>query len=171
LNHTLPSFSLPFVTLPADRAGPLCRPLALSLYPFAMATMDFIATTFPVSVSWISYNISLAALSLTLVYAISHVTYNLFLSPLSSIPGPWYAAISNFWITTHILRLRQCKINHCLLERYGPVVRVGRNKVIFRDLTSQRSIYSFHKFDKSTFYKGFLTCVYLVWHDFGLCTI
>ncbi|OAX38861.1 cytochrome P450 [Rhizopogon vinicolor AM-OR11-026] len=116
--------------------------------------MDFIPT-FPIS--WITQNIALAVLSLTLVYAVSHATYNLFVSPLSSIPGPWYAAISNLWITTHVLRLQQCKINHRLLDRYGPVVRVGPNKIIFKDLTSQRSIYSVHKFDKSTFYKGFLT--------------
>ena len=119
--------------------------------------MDFTITTVPVS--WITHNIALAALSLTLVYAVSHATYNLFISPLRSIPGPWYAAISNLWITTHVLRLQQCKINHHLLDRYGPVVRVGPNKVIFKDLTFQRSIYSVHKFDKSTFYKGFLTCV------------
>ncbi|KAG2073384.1 cytochrome P450 [Suillus decipiens] len=120
--------------------------------------MDFIATAaFPISVSWITHNIALATLSLSLVYIVSRAIYNLFLSPLSSIPGPWFAAVSNFWITTHILRLQQCKTNHRLFDKYGPVVRIGPNKVIFKDLTSMRSIYSVYKFDKSTFYKSLLT--------------
>ena len=49
--------------------------------------------------------------------------------------------------------------NHRLFEEYGPVVRVGPNKVIFKDITSIRSVYSIHKFDKSKFYKSLLTCV------------
>lgn len=125
--------------------------------------MDFTATAaFPISVSWITHNIALAALSLSLVYLVSRAIYDLFLSPLSSIPGPWFAAVSNFWITTHVLRLQQCKTNHRLFEKYGPVVRIGPNKVIFKDLTSMRSVYSVYKFDKSTFYKSLLTCVCLV---------
>jgi hypothetical protein len=60
------------------------------------------------------------------------------------------------------LRLQQCKTNHRLFDKYGPVVRIGPNKVIFKDFTSMRSIYSVHKFDKSTFYKSLLTYVYLV---------
>ncbi|KAF9226991.1 cytochrome P450 [Gyrodon lividus] len=109
------------------------------------------------SPSWITHNIGLAFVSLAVFYVISRVIYQLFLSPLGALPGPWYAAISDFWITTHVLRLQQCKINHRLFEEYGPVVRVGPNKVIFKDITSMRSIYSVHKFDKSKFYKSLLT--------------
>jgi len=97
-------------------------------------------------------------LSLLLLYITLRVVYHLFLSPLSAIPGPWYAAISDFWLTTHVLRLQQCKTVHHLFEKYGPVVRIGPNKVAFRDLTSMRSVYSVHKFDKSTYYKSLLTC-------------
>ncbi|KAF8646155.1 hypothetical protein AX16_007380 [Volvariella volvacea WC 439] len=106
---------------------------------------------------WFSQNLVLALVSVTFTYILIHVIYHLFLSPLSAIPGPWYAAISNLWLTSHVLRLKQCKMIHKLFEAYGPVVRVGPNKVVFRDLSTSRSVYSVHKFDKSSFYKSLLT--------------
>ncbi|KAJ7742606.1 hypothetical protein B0H16DRAFT_1563106 [Mycena metata] len=36
--------------------------------------------------------------------------------PLSSIPGPWYAAV---WITSHVLRLEKCNTIHALFRTYG----------------------------------------------------
>ncbi|KAH7887261.1 cytochrome P450 [Phlebopus sp. FC_14] len=121
--------------------------------------MEFVdnALSFPPSASWIIHNTGLVLVTLALLYGVTRATYQLFFSPLSSIPGPWYAAVSNLWITTHVLRLQQCKTNHRLFEEYGPVVRVGPNKVVFKDITSMRSIYSVHKFDKSKFYKSLLT--------------
>jgi len=110
-----------------------------------------------ISVSWFSHNLFLIAASITFALILLRAIYNLFLSPLSAIPGPWYAAISDLWITTHVLRLRQCKIIHELFETYGPVVRIGPNKVVFRDLSTARSIYTMYKFDKSSYYKGLLT--------------
>jgi len=88
-------------------------------------------------------------------YVTALAIYNLLFSPLKHIPGPWYAAISNFWLMTHIVRLRQSPYIHSLFEQYGPVVRVGPNKVVFNDLASSRSVYSVHRFDKSTYYRSF----------------
>ncbi|OCH89992.1 cytochrome P450 [Obba rivulosa] len=99
----------------------------------------------------------LIAISLATVFLVASAVYNAFFSPLSAIPGPWYAAVSDFWITTHVVRLQQCRIVQTLFERYGPVVRVGPNKVIFCDATTMRSVYSVHKFDKSSYYKSLLT--------------
>jgi hypothetical protein len=36
-----------------------------------------------------------------LVYSLTRIIYNLFLSPLAKIPGPKYAAISNVWYCYH----------------------------------------------------------------------
>ncbi|KAF8432982.1 cytochrome P450 [Boletus edulis BED1] len=109
------------------------------------------------SLSWIPHNLVFVLVSLVLCYVLARAIYHLFFSPLSAIPGPWYAAVSDLWMTTHVLRLQQCKTNHRLFEEYGPVVRVGPNKVIFKDITSMRSVYSIYKFDKSRFYKSLLT--------------
>ncbi|KAF5369696.1 hypothetical protein D9615_010147 [Tricholomella constricta] len=114
-------------------------------------------STISFSVAWFSHNLFLASASVVFMAVLARAIYNLFLSPLSAIPGPWYAAISDFWITTHVLRLQQCKVIHELFEIYGPVVRIGPNKVVFRDLSTMRHVYSVHKFDKSPYYKGLLT--------------
>jgi hypothetical protein len=91
------------------------------------------------------------------LYFILCALYQLCFSPLSDIPGPWYAAISDLWLTTHVLRLQQCRIIDSLFAKYGPVVRVGPNKVVFNDLPTTRNVYSILKFDKSTYYKSLLT--------------
>ncbi|KAI0658588.1 cytochrome P450 [Cubamyces menziesii] len=101
--------------------------------------------------------IAAVALSVCVLYLCATLVYNLYFSPLASIPGPWYAAISDLWLTTHVARLQQCKTVQALFERYGPVVRVGPNKVVFCDLTTTRRVYSINKFDKSPFYKALLT--------------
>ncbi|KAJ3980366.1 cytochrome P450 [Lentinula detonsa] len=105
----------------------------------------------------IIHNIALAAFTLIIAFALLKGLYNIFFHPLSAIPGPWYAAVSDFWLTTHVVRLEQCKVVQSLFEKYGPVVRVGPNKVFFNDLNSTKSIYSVHKFDKSEYYKSLLT--------------
>jgi hypothetical protein len=107
------------------------------------------------------HNLALLALSLIVFYVVLSAIYQLTFSPLSHLPGPWYAAVSDFWLTTHVLRLQQCKTVQDLFDTYGPVVRVGPNKVVFRDISTMRSVYSVHKFDKSPYYKSLLTCVTL----------
>ncbi|KAJ7700501.1 cytochrome P450 [Mycena rosella] len=98
--------------------------------------------------------LALPALLLFLVFRAVHL---LFFHPLSSIPGPWYAAVSSLWITSHVLRLEQCKTIHALFQTYGPVVRIAPNKVVFCDLGAMKSVYSTWKFDKSDYYKSLLT--------------
>lgn len=97
------------------------------------------------------------------VYLFSVATYRLFLSPLRSVPGPWYAAIimiSSFWMTTHTLRLRRCRTIEELVQKYGPIVRVDPNTVIFVDIPTLRSVYGVSsKLAKATFYKSLLTYV------------
>ncbi|EKM60141.1 uncharacterized protein PHACADRAFT_206323 [Phanerochaete carnosa HHB-10118-sp] len=100
---------------------------------------------------------ALMALSLFATYVLSLAFYRLFLSPLASIPGPWYAAVSGFWITTHVVRMRQCRTVQDLFDTYGPIVRIGPNKIAFCDAGTMRSVYCVHKFDKSAYYKSIIT--------------
>ncbi|KAF9443296.1 cytochrome P450 [Macrolepiota fuliginosa MF-IS2] len=104
-----------------------------------------------------SHNLFLGLAAAVFTYILIRAIYNLFFSPLSAIPGPWYAAVSNLWLNIHVIRLRQCKTIQELFEAYGPVVRVGPNKIVFRDISTMRTVYSLHKFDKSTYYKSLLT--------------
>lgn len=141
-------------------------PFPLLVFPLPIA-MDFVNPPAFLSASWITHNIGPVLIALLSLYPISRAIYQLFFSPLSSIPGPWYAAISHLWITTHVLRLQQCKTIHKLFKKYGPVVRIAPNKVIFNDLTSMRTVYVSHKFNKSPFYKSLLTWVLFYYIPFG----
>ncbi|KAJ7888412.1 cytochrome P450 [Mycena olivaceomarginata] len=96
-------------------------------------------------------------LPVLLLVFVCRAIHLLFFHPLSSIPGPWYAAVSSLWITSHVLRLEQCKTIHALFQTYGPVVRIAPNKVVFCDLGAMKSVYSTWKFDKSDYYKSLLT--------------
>ncbi|KAJ6535342.1 cytochrome P450 [Mycena vulgaris] len=78
-----------------------------------------------------------------------------FFSPLSSIPGPWYAAVSDLWLSTHLIRFKQTSTIHELFQIYGPVVRVGPKKVAFCNLAAMREVYSQQKFPKSDLYTNF----------------
>lgn len=111
---------------------------------------------------WFAHSIVVFIFSTLVILFALRAIYYLFLSPLSVIPGPWYAAVSDFWLTTHVVRLHQCQTIQELFDTYGPVVRVGPNKVVFRDLHAAKNVYSVHKFDKSAYYKSLLTCVLLV---------
>ena len=90
--------------------------------------------------------------ALLLVYLSSLAIYRLFLSPLSNIPGPWYAAVTDLWLTSHIARLQQCMTVHKLFEAYGPIVRIGPDRIAFRDTAAVKAVYSVYKFDKGPSY-------------------
>ncbi|KAJ7654121.1 cytochrome P450 [Mycena polygramma] len=112
--------------------------------------MSFLAMSLPSMVLFL-------ALPALFLFVVCRAIHLLFFHPLSSIPGPWYAAVSSLWITSHVLRLEQCKTIHALFQIYGPVVRIAPNKVVFCDLGAMKSVYSTWKFDKSDYYKSLLT--------------
>jgi len=115
---------------------------------------------------FLDHTLAITGTFVTLYFALCAL-YQLCFSPLCDIPGPWYAAISDFWLTTHVLRLQQCRIIDSLFAKYGPVVRVGPNKVVFNDLTTSRNVYSILKFDKSKYYKSLLTFAFFL-SSFGI---
>lgn len=97
-----------------------------------------------------------------------HGIYDLYFSPLSSIPGPKLAAFSDLWLTFYgALRFQQCKVIHELFEVYGPVVRIGPRKVAFKDLGAAKVVYGGSidvggggaRFEKSGWYKALMTFV------------
>ncbi|KIK56498.1 hypothetical protein GYMLUDRAFT_230137 [Collybiopsis luxurians FD-317 M1] len=82
--------------------------------------------------------------------------YQLYLSPLSSIPGPWYAAISNIWTLIHTFRCRKVRAIDALFKIYGPVVRIAPNTIAFLDhdleQRTTRLVYNTLKLDKGPLY-------------------
>ncbi|KAJ7463629.1 cytochrome P450 [Mycena latifolia] len=97
----------------------------------------------------------LVAILFKLAFEVLQSIRTVFFHPLSKVPGPWYAALSDWWLTTHAFRFKHTGTIHELFEHYGPVVRVGPNKIAFCDADVMRDIYLVHKFEKSSFYTVF----------------
>ncbi|TBU27841.1 cytochrome P450 [Dichomitus squalens] len=104
--------------------------------------------------SGIDAGLLVGTLWLYAAYKGASMVYHAYFSPLSGIPGPWYAAISDIYTLVVAARLVQCNTIHSLFERYGPIVRIGPRRVVFCDRIAMKSVYCIHKFEKSTFYKA-----------------
>lgn len=113
----------------------------------------------------------LALLALSAIGLTALFVHRLFLSPLARarLPGPWYAAISDLWLISHVLRLRRCRAIDSLLDVYGgrnesgkggKIVRVAPNMVVFLDVEERKRVYGVSaRLEKSTFYKCLTMCV------------
>ncbi|KAG8865168.1 hypothetical protein FRB96_000057 [Tulasnella sp. 330] len=102
------------------------------------------------SLSSISVAIGCAAL-----YAAGTCVYNLWFHPLRNVPGPWYTAISPVYITFKDLAFQKPYVIHSLLEKYGGIVRLAPNLVLFADQAATKIAYS--RFPKSEWYKAIKT--------------
>jgi len=110
----------------------------------------------------------LAIPALTFTYVFSVILYRLFLSPVASLPGLWYAKVSDFWLKTHVVRMRQCRAIDDLFKKYGPIVAVGPNTVSFVDAPTLKTIYgSNSRFWKDRWYKSLLCNK----HDHAMTTL
>lgn len=85
---------------------------------------------------------SLAALVLGIALLLAVAVYRLFFHPLSRIPGPRLAAISNCWLAYHVRNGHMLRLGKTLHNKYGPAVRVGPNEVWFNSKDAFRLIYS-----------------------------
>ncbi|KAL1747456.1 cytochrome P450 [Schizophyllum fasciatum] len=102
-------------------------------------------------------SILIVGVSSLALYLVWRCIYQLFFSPIRNVPGPWYAAVSDLWLTTHIARLQQCMTVHSLFDTYGPIVRIGPNNIAFKDLAGIRPVYSILKLDKGPAYRKLKT--------------
>ena len=119
-------------------------------------------------------DVNIVALLAVGVAAAAKLLWELYLSPLARqrIPGPKRAAVSDLWHYWVQVRLRRTFTFHELFEvrvysertawmryslndqRYGPVVRVGPNRVIFCNIDAVKTIYSTHRFRKSDWWSS-----------------
>lgn len=90
---------------------------------------------------WLAQTLGLlcAALGALLVAV---VVKRLFFGPLSQIPGPKLAAVSNIWYAYHAKNGTTATLGKWLHRRYGPAVRVGPNEVWFDSKEAYDIIYS-----------------------------
>ncbi|KAF2761616.1 cytochrome P450 [Pseudovirgaria hyperparasitica] len=79
--------------------------------------------------------------------------YQTFLSPLSSVPGPFWAKFSRIWITYHAYIGDMHRVMMALHNEHGELVRVAPNELSTSSLSAIKTIYGpGSKFRKSDWY-------------------
>lgn len=97
---------------------------------------------------WVSHaagsiaRFSLGSFVLGTALLLAVAVYRLFLHPLSRIPGPRLAAVTNCWLAYHVRNGHMLQLGKTLHTKYGPAVRVGPNEVWFNTKDAFRLIYS-----------------------------
>ncbi|KAJ5745200.1 hypothetical protein N7520_010382 [Penicillium odoratum] len=91
--------------------------------------------------------------SQTLVYLLVWAVYALYLHPLSRYPGPKLAAISPLCHLLWDIQGRQHSAIKDLHDKYGDVVRISSNALVYRDASAWKDIYGHRKKGQSTFVK------------------
>jgi len=80
----------------------------------------------------------------TVVYAIGHAVYRVFLHPLAKIPGPWYYPITALFHMRHRIKGDWDRHLKTLHDKYGPLVRYTDKHVSFISADAWHTIYG-HK--------------------------
>lgn len=83
---------------------------------------------------------SLAVLGIVAV-TLHIVLYRLTLHPLAKVPGPKWAAISNFWYARQIAKGKMAQLGLEMHRKYGDIVRVGPNELWFNTTEAFDQIY------------------------------
>ncbi|EED21102.1 cytochrome P450, putative [Talaromyces stipitatus ATCC 10500] len=65
-----------------------------------------------------------------------------YFSPLSRIPGPWYAHLTGLVLRYHILNGNRVNYVQSLHEKYGPFVRIAHNEVVTCDAAATKEIHA-----------------------------
>ena len=92
-------------------------------------------------------------ITLPVLLFLSYVVYLHFLSPTSSIPGPFFASISRLWLLKHSWDGDMHRTMITLHAKHGKLVRTGPDEVSVSDLTAIKKIYGAGtKFRKSDWY-------------------
>ncbi|KAI4756590.1 cytochrome P450 [Aureobasidium sp. EXF-3400] len=83
----------------------------------------------------------------------AYIVYQRFFHPLASVPGPFWASLTQLWITKHSWDGDMHRTMIALHEKHGPIVRNGPNEVSIADLSAIKTIYGAGtKFRKSDWY-------------------
>ncbi|KAJ3530852.1 hypothetical protein NMY22_g8407 [Coprinellus aureogranulatus] len=120
--------------------------------------MEISARPPPSSLGWGNHSLLLEALSLSIVALTCLFAYRAYFHPLAGVPGPRLAAITDYYATYYDLveNGKMVKQLESLHKRYGPIVRIGPNKVHFSDSKAFDLIYKDSRFPKDPwFYDAF----------------
>ncbi|KAI1115192.1 cytochrome P450 [Nemania sp. NC0429] len=98
--------------------------------------------------------------TLVIAYAVARCIYFLHFHPLSKFPGPKLAAVSNVWYAYYWLQGRWPWAIQATLKKYGHIVRIAPNELVFDSPQASKDIYGSHDKGLEIFTKTDI-------HDFG----
>ncbi|KAJ8071924.1 hypothetical protein OCU04_002229 [Sclerotinia nivalis] len=85
------------------------------------------------------------------------ILHRAYFTPLSKIPGPWYARLTRLVLQYHIFTGNRIHYVHSLHHTYGSIVRITPTEVSCSSLSSFQSIHPISKtFLKSPWYQNFI---------------
>lgn len=93
------------------------------------------------------------AVGTSIVYSFIRGIYNLYFHPLSKYPGPKLVAVSNVWYAYNWLTGKWLWKIEEVLKRYGDVVRIAPNELVFLTPQAGRDIHATHVKNLETFVK------------------
>ena len=93
------------------------------------------------------------AVLLLFLLLVAAAAYRIFFHPLSRVPGPRLAAVSNVWYAYQVRNGHAFVLGKTLHKKYGPVVRVGPNEVWFASAEGFKSIYSKNQNSRFHYYR------------------
>ncbi|KAF3927968.1 hypothetical protein ABW20_dc0109482 [Dactylellina cionopaga] len=95
------------------------------------------------------------AVATPVAYFLFYAIYQIYFSPLAKVPGPWYTAVSRFWLASKVMAGKRIFAVHELQEKYGPFVRISPTEIAVADLNSIKAIHTGpDAYPKSDWYKG-----------------
>ncbi|KAI0097524.1 cytochrome P450 [Nemania sp. FL0031] len=80
------------------------------------------------------------------------VAYRVLVHPLQKFPGPLVAKFSNAYGAFHVMQTRMHLATYHNHLKYGPIVRLGPNRLVFNSVTAMHDIYSNPRVNKGTAY-------------------
>lgn len=78
---------------------------------------------------------------LSVCLILGYLTYNRFFHPLAKVPGPFLASISPLWLVYRAYVADRVKAEVALHRRYGSVVRIAPDEVIFSNQEYFNTVY------------------------------
>jgi hypothetical protein len=91
--------------------------------------------------------------ALPLLFLLSYAIYQIYISPLSAVPGPFTASLSRLWITQQSWAGATHRTMISLHSKHGSLVRTAPNEVSISSLPAIKKIYGAGtKFRKSDWY-------------------
>lgn len=114
--------------------------------------MGILEQQWPHQASWLTSYVLISLFTPVLLF-VSYVIYLRFFSPLSSIPGPFFASVSRLWLLKHSWDGDMHRTMITLHAKHGNLVRTAPDEVSISDLNAIKKIYGAGtKFRKSDWY-------------------